>query len=307
MFWKYDIKDFSLQNILLANPENLEKNVKFLSENNRTSEVGQKKIVQFIQNELNEYGVPVENIEFQLYKIEKREYKNIIVHFSATDRRNDIPKYVIGTHYDSFIDLPGADDNASGVGGLLEIARILQNSEFINNRDIDLVFYSTEEPPFFETEDMGSFKHAKSIKNDKNVELVIVLEMIGYFSEEDNSQNFPISFLKYFYPTKGNFIAVISNFDNSIPTRRVKSRFEGFLSQANLLEVYSMNAPAFIPGIDFSDHRNYWQFGIPAVMVTDTAFYRNKNYHTEDDTYEKLDYERMKEVVDATIATVLSL
>jgi len=131
--------------------------------------------------------------------------------------------------------------------------------------------------------------------------------MIGYFSEKENSQDFPLSILKYFYPTKGNFITIVSNFENLSITRKVKSRFEAFLSRNEIIEVESINALSSVPGIDFSDHRNYWKFDIPAVMITDTAFYRNKNYHTQHDTYEKLDYKKMKEVVEATVFTLFSL
>ncbi len=291
-----------------ANETTLKKHVKFLSKNDRVSKEGQEKIVKYILNNLKENGVDDQNIEIQKYLVNDREYQNIIVHLKENKRENKtIPKYVIGGHYDSHGKLPGADDNASAIAGLLEISRVLNETKFYNGRDIDLVFYSTEELPFFKTENMGSVHHAKSIKNDTNIELVIVLEMIGYFSEEENSQNFPISSLKKLYPTKGNFIAIVSNFSNSKETKEVKNIFKSFLENNNIIGVESINAPTTVSGIDFSDHRSYWGFDIPAIMITDTAFYRNKNYHTKNDTYEKLDYKKMKEVVDATITTVLSL
>jgi hypothetical protein len=301
---------FSESSILLklsfTNETKLKEHVKFLSEINRTSENGQKKVINYILDELIKNGIDKKNIEIQKYIINKREYKNIIIHFKESARKRfPISKYIIGWHYDSYWESPGADDNASAIAGLLEISRILNETRLYGGKDIDLVFYSTEEPPFFTTENMGSFQHAKNIKND-DIELVIVLEMIGYFSEKENSQSFPISFLKYIYPTKGNFIAVVSNFSNSLKTRKVKSRFDAFFQKNKIIEIESINAPAIISWIDFSDHRNYWKFDIPAVMITDTAFYRNKNYHTKNDTYEKLDYKKMKEVIDATVTTVLS-
>jgi Zn-dependent M28 family amino/carboxypeptidase len=291
----------------LTDEKILQEHVKFLSENNRTFREEQEKIVNYIVNKLTKNGIPAGNIEFQVYAVDTTKYKNIIVHFKESERNQRyIPRYVIGAHYDAYGNLPGADDNASAVAGLLEISRVLNETKFYNGRDIDIVFYSTEEPPFYGTRHMGSFHHAESIKNE-NVKLAIILEMIGYFSEEKNSQKFPLPFLKYIYPTTGNFIAIVANFSNLATTRKVKGRFNTYLKKNNLITVESINAPAIIPGIDLSDHRNYWKFNIPAVMVTDTAFYRNENYHTRYDTYETLNYRKMKEVVDAVIFTVLSL
>lgn len=306
LFFNYKFSKSSiLWKISFTNETTLKEHVKFLSEINRTSADGEKEVVSYIMKELIKNGINEKNIEIQKYIVNEREYQNVIVHFKAYSKlRLYIKKYIIGGHYDSFAELPWADDNASAIAGLLEISRILKNVPL--DRDIDLVFYSTEEPPFFATENMGSFQHAKNIQNNDNIKLVVVLEMIGYFSEEESSQDFPVSFLKYLYPTNGNFIAIVSNLSNSLETRKVKSRFRSFLNKNNLITTESINAPSIIPGIDFSDHRNYWKFDIPAVMITDTSFYRNKNYHTKYDTYEKLDYKKMKEVVDATIATVLT-
>ncbi len=297
-----------LSELSLTNKVALKKHVKRLSKMNRTSVHGQQKVVNYIINALQQNGIDENEIQLQNYSIENREYKNIIVHFKqSTQDVHAYPKYIIGAHYDAYGELPGADDNASGIAGLLEISSLLNQIQDYNGRNIDLVFYCTEEPPFFGTEYMGSFQHAQSISDKTTIKLVMILEMIGYFSEEENSQAFPISLLKHMYPTKGNFIAIVSNFANSSMTRKVKGLFDAFLNENNLIDVQSINAPNFVSGIDFSDHRNYWQFDIPAVMITDTAFFRNKNYHTSDDTYEKLDYKKMKEVVDATIITVLTL
>ncbi len=252
LFFNYKLSESSiLSKISLTNETTLKEHVKFLSENNRISKEGQEKIVNYILSELKKNGINEDTIEIQNYSVDKREYKNIIINFSLDFIPKEVSrnkKYIIGAHYDSYGELPWADDNASAVSGLLEIARILNETKPYRGRDIDLVFYSTEEPPFFRTENMGSFHHANSIKN--NVDLVIILEMIGYFSEEENSQNFPISFLKYIYPTKGNFISIVSNFSNIIETRKIKGRFSAFLQKNELISVESINAPAIISGID---------------------------------------------------------
>ncbi len=289
----------------------LKQHVKFLSEHDRTTPSKQRYIIDYIIKNLTEIGVEEKSIELQKYSVGNDSYYNIIVHYgkattditaAATDK-----KYIIGAHYDAYSALPnifpGADDNASGVAGLLEIARVLKQVP-VTDRAIDIVFYSTEEPPFFRTSSMGSYQHAK---NAKDFDLAIILEMIGYFSERSNSQQFPINAMKYLYSSTGNFIAIVSNIYNISETRAVKKRFRAWLVQKKMIGVESINAPSHIAGIDFSDHLNYWKFNIPAVMITDTSFYRNKNYHTGNDTYEKLNYRKMKAVVDATVATVLSL
>jgi Zn-dependent M28 family amino/carboxypeptidase len=211
-------------------------------------------------------------------------------------------RVVIGAHYDGCGDTYGADDNASGVAGLLELAQLLGRETV--PFQVELVAYTLEEPPFFATTGMGSHVHAKSLKEQGiNLRLMISLEMIGYFSDEPGSQEFPVSPLKLLYPTKGNFISVVGHAANIFTTRKVKSAMQS----ASDLPVYSTNVPRMIPGVDFSDHRNYWIFGYDAIMITDTAFYRNRNYHTTGDTAEKLDYGKMAKVVDGVYKFVKTL
>jgi hypothetical protein len=140
---------------------------------------------------------------------------------------------------------------------------------------------------------MGSAVHAKSLRaRGLAIRLMISLEMIGYFSDEPNSQGFPLPLFRLFYPSRGNFILVVDRlFSNS--ARELKQA----MSAASDLPVYSINAPAIIPGVDFSDHLSFWNEGYPAVMVTDTAFYRNPAYHSPLDTPDRLDYARMAQVV----------
>ena len=168
---------------------------------------------------------------------------------------------------------------------------------------MELVAYVLEEPPFFRTPLMGSAVHAASLATEKeNIAGVIVLEMVGCFSDAKGSQSFPSPLLKLFYPSRGNFIAVIGRWDQGRWVKRVKSGMQGTTD----LPVYSLRAPAAIPGVDFSDHINYWPLGLPAVMITDTAFYRNQAYHETGDTAERLDYARMSQVVVAVWGAVQS-
>lgn len=249
---------------------------------------------KYIYKELKKYSI---DVKYQKYSVMGVNYYNVIATFG--------PKYidslyVVGAHYDSFDGLPGADDNASGVAGIIELARLF--SLKAPPVSIQLVAFSLEEPPYFRTDDMGSYVHAKSLHDDSvNVALMISLEMIGYFSEVDHSQKYPVSIMEYVYPTTGNFISVVGGLSHISETRFMKKN----MRKASPLSVYSINAPSFIPGIDFSDHLNYWYFDYPAVMVTDTSFYRNKNYHTKYDTWDKLDYIKMAMVVQGVYQSLL--
>lgn len=225
-------------------------------------------------------------------------YRNVIASFGPEAGE----RIVIGAHYDAYQSYPAADDNASGVAGLLELAGLLA-SEHLTVR-VDLVAFTLEEPPYFYTSHMGSMVHAESMKKQGvKVRLMISLEMIGYFSDAPDSQSFPISLLRLFYPSRGNFVSVVGSIGDGLLVRRLKST----MLTASSLPVYSINAPRFVPGVDFSDHLSYWKAGYPAVMITDTAFYRNHNYHTANDTAEKLDYTRMAMVVEDIAAVVREL
>lgn len=253
------------------------------------------KCTEYIQTEFNKAGAKT---EIQEFKAQNNIYKNIIARYGNKQGK----KIIIGAHYDSYESTPGADDNASGVAGLIELAYLLKNQNL--NINIELVAYCLEEPPFFRTEQMGSAVHAKSIsKEADNIQGVIVLECIGYFNDKQGSQTFPMLLLKLFYPNRGNFIAVAGRLDQNNFIKQVKKGMKG----ATDLPVYSICAPAIVPGIDFSDHMNYWPYKINAVMITDTAFYRNKAYHQLNDTSETLDYNRLSKVVIAVFEMIKNL
>jgi Zn-dependent M28 family amino/carboxypeptidase len=255
------------------------------------------KAATYIKAKFRSYGY---NVEEQNFNVEQNDYKNVIACF----KNPNCPKIVIGAHYDVCGDQPGADDNASGVAGLLEIARIIKQSEVKINYEIEFVAYSLEEPPFFATENMGSFYHAQKLhRNKKKIELMICLEMIGYFSEEENSQKYPIGIFSWFYPDKGNFIAAISN----ISSKYYANSYKRAVKSTTDLECVSFSAPSFlIPGLDYSDHRNYWHFGYKAIMLTDTAFLRNKNYHELEDTIDKLDFRKMSMVISGVLNMIIN-
>jgi hypothetical protein len=225
------------------------------------------------------------------FLVDGQTYNNLIVSFGPPDAE----RIVVGAHYDACMALPGADDNASGVAGAIELARLLADAKL--DRRIDVVFWALEEPPHYATDNMGSVAHAKSVKN---VRYAISLEMIGYFSDEPGSQHFPAPGMSMFYPTRGSFIAVVGRPADRALTAKIKGAMLG----ATDLPVYSLNAPAAVQGVDWSDHRSYWAQNIPAVMVTDTSFLRNDRYHTPRDTADTLDYARMAKVVEGVYAAV---
>ncbi|HBI9809451.1 TPA: M28 family peptidase, partial [Escherichia coli] len=177
--------------------------------------------------------------------------------------------------------------------GLLELARLLHQQ--VPKTGVQLVAYASEEPPFFRSDEMGSAVHAASL--ERPVKLMIALEMIGYYDSAPGSQNYPYPAMSWLYPDRGDFIAVVGRIQDINAVRQVKAA----LLSSQDLSVYSMNTPGFIPGIDFSDHLNYWQHDIPAIMITDTAFYRNKQYHLPGDTADRLNYQKMAQVVDGVI------
>jgi Peptidase family M28/Bacterial PH domain len=234
----------------------------------------------------------------QPFTVDGKTYRNVIAHFGPETKE----MVVVGAHYDTAGPLPGADDNASGVAGLLELARLLGNRQLPIR--VELVAYTLEEPPFFRSEQMGSAIHAKALKREGAVVRVMFsLEMIGYFSDARDSQRFPSSVFSLYYPTEGNFISVVGKIGDGMLVRRIKKAMTG----ATSLPVYSINAHRLIRGVDLSDHSSYWRAGYPAVMITDTAFYRNANYHTLDDTAEKLDYRRMGQTVEGVYAAVIDM
>ena len=252
-------------------------------------------VAAYIQNEFSQAGAVVSQ---QPYRVEGKTYRNVIAQFGPDSSE----RIIIGAHYDTAGPLPGADDNASGVAGLIELAYLFQKQP--PPLRIELVAFSLEEPPYFRTTGMGSSVHALSLKKENvGVRLMISLEMIGYFSDAPNSQRFPIGVLGAFYPSQGNYVGIVGRLREGLLARHFKTA----MRKATPLPVYSINAPSLLPGVDFSDQLNYWHAGYNALMITDTAFYRNPNYHTALDTPEKLDYKRMAMVVEGVYAAVVDL
>ena len=235
----------------------------------------------------------------QAYEVRGQTYRNLIGSFGPEDG----PRLIVGAHYDVCGEQPGADDNGTGVAALLELARLLGQLRQLPYR-IDLVAYTLEEPPFFRTKHMGSYVHARSLHEaGVPVRGMVALEMLGYYDDRKGSQRYPFGPLKWIYGSRGNYVTVAQKFGNG----RFGRQFARHYKAAALLPVKRFKAPAWLPGIDFSDHLNYWQFNYSAVLLTDTSFYRNQHYHEPTDTLDRLDLRRLGLAVDAVLAALLEL
>ncbi len=276
--------------------ERLEAHVRFITAkpHDTTQREALDTISTYIAQQFREAGVA--DVREQAY--DQGNYRNVI----ATIGTGAGERVVVGAHYDACGPMPGADDNASGTAGLIELARLLVQHP--PRRTVELVAYTLEEPPHFDTPMQGSVVHAVSLAESKvAVRAMISLEMIGTFSDVADSQTFPLPGMSLLYPTRGNFVAVVGDLGMASLVRTVKAAMQS----ASPIDVRSMNGPAMIQGIDWSDHKSYRARGYPAVMVTDTAFFRNPRYHTADDKADMLDYAGMAEVVSGVAAAVHAL
>ena len=247
---------------------------------------------EYIESVLTSYGYEVWRETYTCYS---KSVSNLIVE----KKGNDKDVLIIGAHYDTVPGTPGADDNASGLAGLLELARLHQPCS--SRKTLIFAAFANEEPPCFGSSHMGSMVYAKHLRDQKiPVEVMISLEMIGYFSEE-TIQRYPLPGMSFFYPRTGDYIGVVGNFYSS----KYVSRFKKGIRRYSRIHSRSLTAPEFFGGINLSDNYSFWHHGFRAIMITDTSFFRNKNYHLETDTIDTLHFEQMAEVVRGLHLTLL--
>ncbi|MGV1100408.1 M28 family peptidase [Thiovibrio sp. JS02] len=229
----------------------------------------------------------------------RKNIANIEVEIPGRKRPEEI--IVLGAHYDTVLNSPGANDNASGLAALLELARLLHGAEV--ERTVRLVAFANEEAPFYYSDEMGSRHYARRCtERGERIKAMLSLETMGCYRDAPNSQHYPFP-LSLFYPDTGNFLAFVGN----LPSRPlVQQSIRAFRQHAHLPSE-GIAAPGFITGIGWSDHWSFWQEGYEAIMLTDTAFFRSPHYHTEGDTEEKLDYERLARAVAGLAKTVPAL
>jgi Zn-dependent M28 family amino/carboxypeptidase len=237
---------------------------------------------RYVQQQFESLGYTV---HVQAFHARGGESRNLEVSIPGADRPAEI--IVVGAHYDSAPLTPGADDNATGVAALLELARLLHTEHFA--RTIRFVAFANEEPPYFGSADMGSrFYAATAHARGDSILAMLSLETVGYFSNAPGSQHYPAPF-GLVYPTRGNFLTFVGN----VASRRlVHESIRAFRASATLPSE-GVAAPSDVPGIGWSDHSSFWSEGYPAIMITDTAPFRNTAYHGPHDTPERIDYDAL--------------
>ena len=252
--------------------------------------------LELLEGALREAGYDVGR---QVFEASGRECVNLDVEIPGQKAPGEI--VIVGGHYDSVFDCPGANDNGSGVAATLALARRFAGTA--PDRTLRFCLFVNEEPPHFQTPAMGSWVYARRCRQrNEQVVAMLSLETIGYFRDEKGTQKYPAPF-GVFYPSRGDFIAFVGNHGSRRLVRRAIGTFRAgvqFPSEGGAL-------PGFIPGVGWSDHWSFWQEGYEALMVTDTAPFRYPHYHEASDTPDRLDYERMARVVSGLQAVVEDL
>jgi len=234
---------------------------------------------------------------------ESYELRGRACHNLEVEIRGTRPEVVlVGAHYDSVLGSPGANDNATGVAAVLALARRFASKPA--GQTLRFVAFVNEEPPYFQTEEMGSLVYARRCKErGDRIAAMISLETIGCFSDAPKSQNYPVAGLSFFYPSVGNFIGFASDTSSRSLLSNVVSSFK----QTQKLPCEGASLPAVVPGIGWSDQWSFWQCGYPAIMVTDTAPFRYPHYHEATDMPDKLDYDRFALVVSGMESVIAQL
>jgi hypothetical protein len=297
---------------ITADKERIIKTIRFLSEENHPRSAvpeKRKKTIDYLVKTFTDTGLTTTRGEFAFKRIlsdnddqhnnavelDRRVFTNIhALKKGKTDKR-----IIVAAHHDAVLQSPGADDNASGVAVLVELAYMLKQTAELNC-DVELVAYDLEELGLY-----GSRYHAKKLKNQKvDVVCMLCMDMVGYYSDKENSQDYPVGGMSLLYGTKGDFLAMIGRPEDTKLIAGVQKAFR----EATPLKILSLPAPK---GLDLllsrSDHAPFWWEGYPALFFTDTADFRNKNYHQKTDTWDTLDYDRLSQVPVGLYYVILAI
>jgi hypothetical protein len=231
--------------------------------------------------------IPVES-QRRAYSVHGRTVSNLEVVIRGASANADI--VVVGAHYDSAFGTPGANDNATGVACLLELARRFAHVRAAH--ELRLVWFTNEEPPYFQTKNMGSYNYAQAmISERRNILAMVSLETLGYYTDMSGTQQYPGA-VSAFFPSTGNFVAFVGNDDSAELVRRSIGAFRS----TTRFPSEGISLSGDLQGIGWSDHWSFWKIGVPAIMITDTAPFRYRHYHRKSDTPERLDYLRLARV-----------
>ena len=262
-----------------------------------------KKTAAYIKKFYQGIGLAVRR---QTYSYSDLPMENIVAEISTGDRPKH--RFLVGAHYDSVAGTVGADDNASAIAVQLEVARHLATRIVEEKLDLAVKFvsFALEEPPVYGTLHMGSRVYAKMARRQKEkIDGMICLEMVGYACHEPGCQDYPFPLMFMNYPKKGNFIGIVNNFKSRGFAGKLLAQFQ----KNKQLPVVKLTVPFngwVLPAVRLSDHASFWDQGFKAVMVTDSAFFRNPYYHTAADTMDRLDFEFMAELVQSLLLFFLS-
>jgi Zn-dependent M28 family amino/carboxypeptidase len=270
------------------------------------SEIGERNVwryaalrraAEYIESELRGCGYPASR---QTYEVSRLPVDNIEATLEGSSPAAGL--IVLGAHYDTVGECPGANDNGTGIAALLELARRLATAP--QQRTIKFVAFVNEEPPFFQTPQMGSVVYANAARaRGDQIAGMLSLETMGYYSNERGSQEYPVEAMRGLYPDVGNFIGFVSNEES----RELLDRAARAFQSRSSLPLQAAAMPAGLPGAGWSDHWSFWQAGYSALMVTDTAPWRYPWYHTPEDTADKIDFEKLADVVDGLEAAVRAI
>jgi Zn-dependent M28 family amino/carboxypeptidase len=268
-----------------------------IGERNIWNHAGLERAASYISEALEAYGYRVVRQSYDVHRIRVSNVEAVL-----TGSPDAVESIVVGAHYDSVTGCPGANDNATGVAAMLELARRFAGRD--TRRAIRFVAFVNEEPPFFQTPSMGSVVYAGAARaRGDRITGMLALETMGYYSDEPGSQQYPGS-VRLLFPNRGNFIGFVANVRSSRLLWQARRAFRA----RTAFPLQSAALPASVPGVGWSDHWAFWQAGYPALMITDTAPYRYPWYHTAEDTPDKIALDRMSDVVDGLehVVSVLS-
>jgi Zn-dependent M28 family amino/carboxypeptidase len=253
-------------------------------------------VVDHLRGNLQQAGYAVTE---HPYRVEGQEANNLEVDLAGTESTSKT--VIVGAHYDTVAGTVGADDNATGVAAVLELARRLHGSK--PRKNVRFVIFVNEEPPFFQTSRMGSLVYAEQLRRENvRISAMISLEMLGFYSDVPGSQKYP-GLLGLFYPSCGDFVGFVGNSESGSFVRRAIRKFR----ESTSFPSEGIAAPAEWPGIGWSDQWSFWQEKYPAIMITDTALFRYPYYHTPLDTANRLDFDKMARAVEGIQRVVESL
>jgi Zn-dependent M28 family amino/carboxypeptidase len=284
--------DAQLERRLLAHVRMLSETI---GDRNLSEYANLQQAAEYIEMQMLSLGYTVQP---HAYAVSGQSVANLIVERRGIRKPDEI--ILLGAHYDTCYN-PGADDNASGIAALIELARAFSARPV--DRTLRFAAFVNEEPPYFQTDLMGSRIYAQAAQAaGERIRAAVVLEMIGYYDSKPFSQRYPPLF-GLIYPNRGHFIGVVGNFRSAGLVKQVREAFKA----ASRFPIESVVAPESVPGVAWSDHWSFWRSGYPAVMVTDTAHLRNPHYHMPSDTWSTLDYMRMAVVVEGLIGVAQDL